>query len=99
MDTYDSQPEKGRATGAQSRRRGNNENSDTEQILDRALQGNISRLIGRQRSSAEVWEVFEITSYFVVRTAEEQWRFDTLWEAICQQQRLSTELAESEVSK
>jgi hypothetical protein len=75
MDTYDSQPEKGRATGAQSRRRGNNENSDTEQILDRALQGNISRLIGRQRSSAEVWEVFEITSYFVVRTADQQWRY------------------------
>jgi hypothetical protein len=95
MHTTDS-PEKGRATGAQSRRRGNNENSDSEQILDRALQGNCRRMLIGSQPGIEVWEIFTISSHFEVRTADQQWVFAERWDALNQEVKIANSLAAKE---
>jgi hypothetical protein len=91
MQTTDS-PESGRATGAQSRHHGNNEN-DTQLLPDPALLGNIREII-RSEPGSEVHRVFTLTSHFELITDSETLRFDEFWTAVCAQVRLGTRKGE-----
>jgi hypothetical protein len=64
-------------------------------LSDYSISGNSRLVIGGQPGS-EIREEFVVSSRFVLRTANQRWCFDTLWEAVCQQQRLSTDLAAKE---
>jgi|SRR3981081_792243 hypothetical protein len=68
---------------------------NSQTLSDYSISSNSRLVVGGQPGS-EIREEFVVSSYFVLRTANHQWCFDTLWEAVCQQQRLSTELAEKE---
>jgi hypothetical protein len=92
MDAYNP-PEKGRATGAHSRHRGETEHIDTKLLPDSGLRGNIREII-RREPGCEVHRVFTLTCHFEVRTADQQWRYSELWEAICKQIQMRESLAE-----
>ena len=62
-------------------------------LSDYSIVSNSRLVIGGQPDS-EIREEFVVSSRFVLRTADQRWCFDTLWDAICQQQRLAKELAE-----
>lgn len=68
---------------------------NTQPLADTALLGN-SREIIRIEPGSEVHRVFTITSHYEVRTADQQWRYAELWEAIFQQIRLTQSLAAKE---
>jgi hypothetical protein len=86
-------PEVGRARGAHSPSRGKTENSDTAQLPDSGLFGNIREII-RSEPGCEVHRVFTLTCHFEVRTADQRWCYSELWEAICQQIRIRESLGE-----
>jgi hypothetical protein len=95
MHTSSSSPEVGRARGAHSPSYGENQILTHPTLSDYSISGNSRLVIGGQPGS-EIREEFTVSSRFVLRAADQRWCFDTLWEAVCQQQRLTTELAAKE---
>ena len=89
-----SSPEVGRAPVAQPTHP-QNQILNQPTLSDYSISGNSRLVIGGQPGS-EIREEFVVSSRFVLRTANQRWCFDTLWAAVCQQQRLSTELAGKE---
>jgi hypothetical protein len=62
-------------------------------LSDYSISGN-SRLVIGGVPGSEIREEFVVSSRFVLRTANQRWCFGTLWEAVLQQSRIATELAE-----
>jgi hypothetical protein len=90
MHTTDSAPE----VGASAANAGHPRNSehDNQPLPDRSFRGNSRRLIWSQ-CGTELYEVFEIPSYFELVSASEIQRFSELWEGYVGQIRLSKSLA------
>ncbi len=94
MNVSESPPGRAEASGSNAGHR-ENQILNTQLLPDRSFLGNCHRMI-RSQPGSEVREVFTMRSHFELVSDSETWRFSSLWEAICEQVRLTQSPAAKE---